>query len=399
MSRPMLSSREAAIWAVCFLAISSLLVATRFASDDPDSALYASLSARLAETPVSHWIAPEWWGYWDGTGLFREHPAGIFWLPAVLGRLGMPTVQAAYVVGVAAGLGTLLLIGWLVNRLTSPADARAVLLLLQLMPVAFLFRIRANHEYPMLVCLLLTLVGLDRVRQSWPWLGLVVFGLTFALLIKGVFVVLIVVAAGLWIGLNPTRARGSVARPILACLVSAGVMAVVALAYDSAYLGVTGEAFWGPYWRRQLGPLTIATPVSGATTLGSHLAFYVSRMLWHPAPWSLVLLVVAWQWRRQLGSMWRAAPEAQRRGLVFAMAFVALVLALLSPSSRFAERYAFSAVYCIGTVGAVVARRAWPAFSRLLTRFDERIPALPAVVWTALMVLRLTVGPFLPRIP
>ena len=80
------------------------------------------------------------------------------------------------------------------------------------MPVAFLFRVRANHEYPMLVALLVTLVSVEGARRSWWWIAGIAFGLTLGLLVKGVFVVLVVLAAGLWILLNPTRLRGTVWR-------------------------------------------------------------------------------------------------------------------------------------------------------------------------------------------
>ena len=39
---------------------------------------------------MRRWLAPEWWGFWPDaqmTGLFREHPAGVFLLPAALGPL------------------------------------------------------------------------------------------------------------------------------------------------------------------------------------------------------------------------------------------------------------------------------------------------------------------------
>jgi 4-amino-4-deoxy-L-arabinose transferase-like glycosyltransferase len=398
MSRSVLSSREVAVWAACFVVVASLLVVTRFTSDDPDSALYASISGRLTQLPPARWIAPEWWGYWNGTGLFVEHPAGVFLLPTALGRLGLPAEQAAYVVGVGAGLSALVLIGVLINRLTSREDARAALVLLQIMPVAFLFRIRANHEYPMLVCLLLTLVGLDGVRRSWGWLSLVALGLTGALLIKGAFVVLILLAAGLWIGLNPTRTSGSVGRPVVACLVSLAVMAVTAVAYDAAYRHATGVTFWGPYWRRQLAPVTIATPIGSASTLARHLVFYVIRLLWHPLPWSLALLVALWQRRHRLTSVWRTMPSGARRGLVFAASYTGLAVALLSPSNRFAERYAFSAAYVVGAAGAVVAYRTWPTLVRRLAWLEAQIPAFPAWLWLLLIVLRLALGPFLPRI-
>lgn len=398
MKSPILSRVDAIVWTASFVGVALLLIVTRFASDDPDSALYAALSARLAEGPVSRWIAPEWWGHWDATGLFREHPAGVFLLPTALGWLGIPGAQAAYVVGVAAGLGSLLLLGVLVERVTSRTDARAALVLLQLMPVAFIFRIRANHEYPMLFCLLVTLVGLDNVRRSWRWLAVVALGLTFAVLVKGVFVVFILVAAGLWIVLNPTRAEGSVMRPLTACAVSLGVIAATAFAYDALYVRITGESFWAGYWARQLGPLTIATPLDGASTLLEHAVFYLSRLLWHPAPWSLALVIAAWRQRGRIRQWWTVTPERARRALVFALGFAAIAVALLSSSSRFAERYAFSATYTIAAAGAVVAFADWRWLRAAYMRLDAIVPALPALVWLALMLLRLGLGPYLPRI-
>ena len=112
------------------------------------------------------------------------------------------------------------------------------------MPVAFLFRVRANHEYPMLVALLVTLVGVEGARRSWWWTAGIVLGLTLGLLVKGVFVVLVVLAAGLWILLNPTRLRGTMWRTIVACLAAAAVTAGMAVFYDIAYFRATGETFW-----------------------------------------------------------------------------------------------------------------------------------------------------------
>lgn len=403
MAEPLLSRRERTIWIALFAIVAALLILTRFSSDDPDSALYAAISAHSAQGPVARWIAPQWWALWPGSGedeLFREHPAGVFLIPAALGRIGLPAAQTSYVVGVAAGLGSLLLSAVLIQRITSRVDARASLVLLQFMPLAFIFRIRANHEYPMLFCLLAMLVGLDNVRRRWtfPSVLLVAVALTAALLIKGVFVVLLFLAAACWIVLNPTNARGSIGGPIAACAIAIAAMAGIAWAYDAAYLRVTGETFWLPYWRRQLGPLTIATPVDQASTLIGHLGFYALRLLWHPAPWSFALLAAWWRARGRVGSWWRGAAEPSRRGLLFALGYALLAIALLSPASRFAERYAFSATYLIGAAGAVVAVHIWPWLRDRLTSLDARVPAFPAIVWAALILLRLAFGPFLPRI-
>ena len=105
-----------------------------------------------------------------------------------------------------------------------------------------------------------------------------------------------------------------------------------------------------------------------------------------------------WRWRGTLGERWRTLPEAPRRGLVFCLAFALACVVLLSPASRFAERYIFSANYALATAGVIVTARAWPGLARLVGEMDRRIPALPAMSWLALMVLRLVFGPLLPRL-
>ncbi len=396
----MLTRRDVAVWAVAFVVVSVLLVVTGFASDDPDSALYAELATRLAELPVREWIAPQWWGQWNSEGWFREHPAGVFLLPTAMGALGIPAIQASYIVGIAAGLLSVLLAGHLVRRVTTPADGRAVLVLLQLMPVAFLFRIRANHEYPMLVCLLLGLVAIDEVRRSWAWAWVVAASVTMAVLVKGVFVVMVLIAAGWWAIINPTRQRGSIARPIAAGVLTLVVVAVMAYLYDGIYLSATGERFWLAYWQRQLGPLEIATPTdgAGASVLLNHAIFYALRLAWHPAPWSAAVALAAWHYRGSARTWWQGSPEPTRRALVFVALFTLTSVAILLPSSRFAERYAFSATYALATAGIVIAYRDWTWLRRCLHWCDARVVALPAVLWLALMIARLTIGPYLPRI-
>jgi 4-amino-4-deoxy-L-arabinose transferase-like glycosyltransferase len=396
MSR-LLSAREALLWTVGFLLVSTIIVGTDFSSADPDSALYAGIAERLSQEPIARWVAPEWWGFWpeaNMTGLFREHPAGVFWVPAALAALtGLPAVQGAYVSGALAGLLSLVLLGVLVDRIGSRADARAVLVLLQLMPVAFIFRIRANHEYPMLLCLLLVIVGLDGLKRSrWQWV-LVAAGITGGLLIKGVFVSLILLAAALWLVADPLRTGHGIRRQWTGLLAAIGLAALVAVAYDLLYVGATGETFWAAYWARQLGPITIMSPWQDAAAVASRLVFYLTRLLWHPAPWSIALV---WLGLRRFGA-WRDLPIGERRGLAVALAFVVLSIVVLVLPSRYAERYAFSATFVVGVLGAIAARRAWPSLAEAISRLDRTVPALPAAVWTLLAVARLGLGPYLPR--
>ena len=391
----MLTARERVIWLGGFVFVSVLIAATGFTSRDADSIRYATLSARLSELPVSRWVAPEWWGLTttDHTGYFLEHPAGLFFIPAALGRLGVPAEQAPYLFGVASGLAALLLTGRVVTRLSSPEDGRAALTLLQFMPMAFVFRIRDNHEYPLLVCLLLVVLGLEEAgkpgskgagKQGLAFL-LVIAGLVAGLLIKGVFVAVVLVAAGAWILTNP--GGGSRTRQIGLCAAGLVVMALAAVVYDAWYVRETGGPFWSAYLGRQLGPMHIASPLGQAGAFAEHVAFYVVRAAYHPAPWSLILVWAAM--RRRLPA---AHDEREGRGFWFVLLFVATSMLLLSLSSRVAERYTFSANFLIGAAGAVVAYRYLPALKHWLKQVDARVPALPAVVWTALIVLRLAAG-------
>ena len=394
----LLSPSERWAWTAFFFIAATVLVAGGFSSADPDSALYAGIADRLAQEPVRRWIAPEWWGFWPEaqmTGLFREHPAGVFLMSAALTLIGVPAAQGAYVIGVGAGLASLLLMASLIRRLTTRDEARAALVLLQLMPVAFIFRIRANHEYPILVCLLLALLGLAWIGEKRPWwMGTLAIaaGLAGGLLIKGVFVVLTLLAMAVWLAINPQRSDVPRWRSVLAVVAGLIVMVAVAVAYDAHYLSVTGETFWGPYWRRQLGPLSILTPLEGASTLAMHVLFYISRVIWHPAPWSIALVVTLWRFRARLTPRFLAKAEMRQRGAAFAIVFALLAILVLSPASRLAERYAFAATFAVACAGVVAALREWPELHARLRALDTRIPALPATLWIVLILLRLSFG-------
>jgi 4-amino-4-deoxy-L-arabinose transferase-like glycosyltransferase len=390
----LLSRRERLAWLAGFVIIASLLVMARFESVDADSVRYATISAVLSTLPVARWVAPEWWGLSPDnplSGYFLEHPAGLFFIPAALGKLGVPPNQAPYIFGVGAGLAALLLTAQLVGRLSGREAGRAALVLLQIMPVAFVFRIRDNHEYPMLVCLLITLAGLERMQRTRSAAAWVAVGVTAALLIKGVFVVLVLMAAALWIAINPMRA--SRRRQIVACVIAVVATAMVAVAYDYWYAQVTGGPFWRAYWSRQMAPLAVDSPFGQVQDFARHIGFYLVRLLFHPAPWSFALIWVAAR-RRALAP----GPAESRRGLWFVLAFTAGSVLLLSLASRFAERYAFSASYLIGAAGAAAAYRYWLPVRHGLSRLEARVFALPVVVWVVLTGLRLGLGPWLPRL-
>ena len=198
--------RQAFLWGGALAIAASLLVASDYRSRDPDSALYARLSGELAQEPPSRWIAPEWRGAWDHEGLFREHPVGILLPSVLLIRAGVPAGQAAYIVNMLYQAAVIALVPFVAGVLVRGLSARTLAWVLQLLPVAFVYRIRANQEHPLLMCFLAVIYATERARTHPRWIALTIAAFGFLVLVKGAFAMFTLVAAALWLLIVPAPA-------------------------------------------------------------------------------------------------------------------------------------------------------------------------------------------------
>jgi 4-amino-4-deoxy-L-arabinose transferase-like glycosyltransferase len=357
--------------------------------------LYAEIAERMSAQPLSRWIAPDWPPGWYMQGLFREHPVGIHVLPALLARLGYPAGQAAYALNTVYQVLTIVLIARLAAALADGVEARALAWLIQLLPVAFTYRVRANHEQAVVLCLLVALLGAERARSRPRWAVLTVAGLVGLVLVKGVVAVLGPAVCALWLLVRRREADAHAPSDRAAWLglaVGTGAMLGAGILYEQAYRLATGESFWKPYLGQQLG--LAAAPVTAAflANKGYNLIWYAGRVLWFPFPWSLALLAAAWHGRSTF-----AAPRPDKRsrdavgGVLFALGVTVLYVGLFSLSDRRADRYIFPVYYAVGAAGAVAALRAWPGARRWAARVDSR-RWWPAAVFVFLFVLHLLGG-------
>jgi 4-amino-4-deoxy-L-arabinose transferase-like glycosyltransferase len=402
--------RLAALAWIAALAASFLLLALfQFRSGDPDSNVYAGISARLAAEPFVRWIAPEWWGQWDFTGLFREHPIGIFVFPALAGRLGYPPPQAAYAVHGLFQAVSIVLVQLIAVQLVSRRDARALGWIVQLMPIAFVFRIRANQEYAVLAGILLALLATERSRARPAWAWLTALGFAWALLVKGVFGFLVPIACGVWLvaaewsdragaGAGRSGKNGASRRtvPWVALTSVLLVAPILTVTYEWAYRAVTGDSFLAFYTGPRLRPDAVA---GGAIDrAGYNIVWYTARLAWYAFPWSVVALAAFGMWvlgvrnRREMVS---SADEGAVRALGFATVASFILIVLFSFSDRRADRFIFPAYYFMAAAGGIVAIRSSPALSRVANRLDR--PWIPAACWMALFLLRLGTGSHLPQ--
>jgi hypothetical protein len=380
----------ALLWCCALATAAALLIATDYRSRDPDSSLYARLSGDLARQPASRWIAPEWGGAWNHEGLFREHPVGVLLPSVLLIRAGVPAGQAAYIVNTLYQAAVIALIPLVAGVVVSRIEARSLAWILQLLPVSFVYRIRGNQEHPLLMCFLALIYGTHRARTQPRWVLLMVPAFCFLVLLKGAFAMFALVGAALWLVVIPAPPDGSNRRAWV-CLAAAVAAAAVMLAgYEALYVRTTGESFLGFYRSTRLGESMRLSDPGVIPHALVNVGWYVLRLAWFAAPWSLVALAATWVWVRvrAAGTSPGSFDPMTERGLAWALLLTAVFITVLSPALVRAERFIFPTYFAIGAVGVVTAIRRVEAVRTLVVRADQ-YAWLPIAVWMVTFVLSL----------
>jgi 4-amino-4-deoxy-L-arabinose transferase-like glycosyltransferase len=384
-------------WALVLAAAWVALAALHYRTRDADSRLYSEIAARMSDAPAAGWIAPDFPPNWFMSGPFREHPVGLFVPAAALARLGYPAPQAAYALNALYQVLTIVLLQRLAAAVVPGLEARALGWLVQLLPIAFTFRVRANHEQAVLLCLVAALLGTERARSRSRWTLLTVVALASLVLVKGVLAVFGPVLCAVWLlarrftSSGPARDRAA----WLGLAAGVAVMGLTAAVYEHLYRAATGQPFWSFYLARQLG--VAANAAEGTSLLAKlyTLVWYLGRVVWFPFPWSLALVIAVWRGRR----IWsRPRPPWRLEGLdggvlagaMFAVATTVLYVGLFSLSDRRADRYLFPAYYAVGAAGGVAALRASTALSRIAGALDR--PWVPAAVWAVAFAAHVLAG-------
>jgi hypothetical protein len=376
--------RLTATWLSVLVAAAALLAATGYRTRDADSRAYIAIAARMAGEPASRWIAPQWWGAWGGQGLFREHPAGAFVPAALLTRAGYPAGQSLFVVTLAAQVIALLALSALCRAVVPAPHARLLVWALQLIPIAFVFRVRANQEYLLLAALLVALYGLERARTAAAWALVAVGGTIAALLVKGVFGLLAPVLAALWLW-SRRRHGAPGAAGWLTLLAMAAAPLALAWAYEHVYVAATGQSFLGYYLGSRIGLEAGGLPFP-ANKIWNAL-WYLGRLMWYAAPWSALGAMALAAWRPAA-----AQPAGAQTWVRFALLAAGAIVALVAARDTRADRYIFPAYFFAASGGLVWASVRWARVAALAERLDETWPWGPAVLWLLLVAGRVAVG-------
>ena len=391
---------EAAAWTIAVVVGALALAASGYRSHDGDSGLYAFIVARISAWPVHRWIAPEW-----TENLFREHPAGLFWLPAGLATLGYPAVQAAYAVNSVYQVMGLVLVQRLAAGFTGGRESRALAWSLQVIPLAFAMRARANHEAAVLACVLAALLATERSRRALGWCLLTSLALVFLMLVKGVFVLPAFVACVLWafVRRSDEDDPGSRRRVFLGLAVAVAAITLTAFTYEHAYRAVTGQPFAPYYLARQLGLAAIQDESAWLWLPHkvANLFWYSARLLLLALPWSFFSAALAWRWWRTrpreagagLATQFRGALASPRgQACLLAAGITALYLFSMSLSDRRADRYIFPAYFAVAACGTVAALERSPRVLRVARVLDRGHPYVAPALWIVLLLLHIGAG-------
>jgi 4-amino-4-deoxy-L-arabinose transferase-like glycosyltransferase len=198
--------RNLLIFALALVLFCIIVSVFPFEYHDSDSSCYSRISQELAAEPLQTWCAPQWYGHGGNQGLFRDHPPGIFWLPAVLVRVGIKDSRAALCANFIYILLCLYFLFKLAEVFGDAALGWAAVFGFVLTPIFLQYLIRANHEPPLNLAVVAGLYGLSRSRQSFRYKVLFIAALVFAVFIKGFSAVILSILAFLfWLIISRNR--------------------------------------------------------------------------------------------------------------------------------------------------------------------------------------------------
>ncbi len=368
------SIRPVLFWLAVFLLLCLLAIVFPYEYRDSDSSAYHSLSQNLAAQPLSRWCAPEWWGHGYNIGLFRDHPPGIFWLPAALVRLGVPGRSAPLCANFLYLLLLLYVLHGLFTRFGGPEVGWAAAWAFLLTPIFLQYLMRANQELPLALAVVAAVYGLSRAEDSWRFKALYALALLLAVFIKGISALLLSMCSlAFWLFVSRKRQT-------LFLILAAHLLALAAVAgFEAWYRAVTGgQGFWREYWRFQAGKAVEAgfRPLAKAY----NFVWYSARVLWFAAPWVFLLIYGLVRSLKDRSSLVR------ERFLQFLLAASILIVLFFSLFDRKADRYIFPAYIFLAAAGAWSLVRRKPSLRLFLER---RKAGLPLALGAALVLITL----------
>lgn len=267
----------------------------QFVARENDSRLYTRFVKQLALRPLSHVIAPKWPAgnhYADREVPYvRDHLPGQFILPVVLAKLGMPAAYSLYYTNILIRIISLWLFYLIALFYLSHHQALYVPIFMQFLSINFTYQLRANHEHPLLLFVLLGILGCLNYKQqqvrAWLLISISVLGAFF---LKGLAFIPLLAGLPLFLIINYKNKLKNLTYAVVLFLIF--LFACTAFEYLFS-LASDGVSFFEKYIDEQILRRSVNKfKVNFFVGYIKSFNYYFFRLFFYSAPLSLVFLGV-----------------------------------------------------------------------------------------------------------
>tara|TARA_R110000868_G_scaffold155691_6_gene382230 strand:- start:99686 stop:100816 length:1131 start_codon:yes stop_codon:yes gene_type:complete len=327
-----------ALTALC----SAILLSSPYIARENDSRLYARIVNDQAERSWGELIAPKWNGgehYAETeTPYFRDHLSGVFILPTLLAKLGVPGLQATYVCSLFYKTITLIFFFLWLRLYVSDSIAGLIVLGLQLNPQSMNYTLRANHESLLLMFVIIGIWANHSKKYTIAILASVGAYLTKGLpglILPGI------------LALETLVIDRKVLAPGLRFIGSLALIGLISYGYELWFEAVTGYSFFTKYVSTQIMGRSVegAAEVSKFIVIFKGLGYYASRMLSYALPWTLGLFALK-KLTKEDSPIWKSCLCVMVPYIIFFSLF-----------DRTASRYIYPAFYFTMVIGLLALCR------------------------------------------
>ena len=388
-----MTKKSFGLWLALWVVASAFLSTTDFRSSSNDSKFYSRLVGQLADKPVGQWVAPKWGENFYGQPpdkYIHDHLSGNLIPGVLLAKAGVPSQHALNIVQMLFNIFSLILLVKIASFFVEKKVAVHLLWILQLIPIAFTYKIRANHEQGMILWMLVAIYGALLLVKTGRGLWLWALGVAGALLVKGAPVILLPVMGVLVAFFAAEKIEGRPKKALWLASTAVFTIFIVGFVYEFFYRQATGTEFWGEYWRVQIEERSLKATSDKPLLLQklSNFWYYLNRSIFYTAPWSLVALFIFskrkhWQRLPSLREVFRLETSQKQKLYVVLFLLAILQIFAFSVSDRRGSRYIFPVFYLFGSGFSIYILYGVEGFKNLAEKVEEKLGAanFAAILW------------------
>jgi 4-amino-4-deoxy-L-arabinose transferase-like glycosyltransferase len=317
--------------------------------------------------------------------LFFEHPPGLWALPMLLFKLGVPSTKTLFFADLLYQIVTSAAVYLLFRKFAGRSMSQWCVVALMLMSISFVHTLRSTHEMPLLMATMLMLVGVAYLRESRFLCPLVIcVAAAFATALKGAMAIPPMVLATLSATLmdrSDQALRATFVPSVFVaelCLVGGSISVMI---IENGHHNYTGKSFWSAYWQLQISDRAMShrdIPTIGFDKL-MNIGKYLAHVMWYSSPFLITALLSLYLKRNHtslassIGSLRLTFRRMKPLVLVCAVGSAMYIIGI-SMFDRFSMRYIFPAYYLQERHASHQTYTRWPKY---FTRLTERLNAPP----------------------